>query len=59
MKDEDAVDIFVESDGLNILICALEKFEVKSRNSRNYSTIIALLRIFDMLCGIEKSITIN
>lgn len=37
------MDIFIEKDGINYLLAALEKFELKSRSSGNYSTILTIV----------------
>ena len=56
VKEDDVVDAFLQQDGIGILLSALEKFEFKSRSSNNHSTIIAILKLLDMLGNIERSI---
>lgn len=56
MKEDDMVDCFIEKDGIQILLVALEKFEKKSRVSANHSSIIMILKLFETLTQIEKSI---
>ena len=48
-KDDEVMDIFIERDGISILLAALEKFEIKSRTSGNHSTILMIVRLFDTL----------
>lgn len=55
LKEDDVVDCFIEKEGISILLVALEKFELKSRATGNHNTIMMILKLFELLTSIEKS----
>lgn len=51
------VDCFIEKEGISILLVALDKFEIKSRQTGNHNTILMILKLFEILVSIEKSLS--